>query len=402
MPVSVGKSYVSEAAYSYAQSRMAGESKAGGKSGDVLKSLADEFGDTKFSVGSAPFSGTGTRNISIAPNILQQMAEDPEKRMEYEALIYDCNDFQKNRPQSIGGMKIKASGFIIDKDGGLRSWSISESDGGDRKPEASGVRRTREKGWWRSLLDGMKERKEKTEPKAREVPESKNALARDSEELTALLREQRQTLDERLKAHAERVTSFQNNGNPAIAKAYLAGTNAAAKVQGFSDTNELMNYLRDKFTVVKEGLTSISSKYLRDCLKDGEKRARLLDNLLSADNALDYGRKNIKGFQGMTVSIDEDGEMTLTSGRRTVTFNGAKMARMIAAAQNSGDIKTVMNLLQIDLKQCEDGLRDGACDEAEVEKVRAMMDEAQKRKAELAGVEDDSKGFDQFSISMLI
>ena len=130
-------------------------------------------------------------------------------------------------------------------------------------------------------------------------------------------------------------------------------------------------------------------KALSDMLDkaDEEKRAKLLDNLRVADEMLE-SRKDELGFQGMTVEIDENGEMTVTSSKSTVTFNGEKRARQIAAAQTQGDLETVMRLLQVDLEQCEAGCRNNACDEAEVQKVKDMIAQAEQRKGELGDTSD--------------
>lgn len=118
MAVKIGNSYVSEAAVSYAQNRI------NEKSENVLGDLQKQFKDVNFGVGTQPFSGSGTNNISIAPNILRQMANDPEKKLEYEALIYDCANGLKENANRPG---LKAQGVIIGSDGGLRGWSISQS-----------------------------------------------------------------------------------------------------------------------------------------------------------------------------------------------------------------------------------------------------------------------------------
>lgn len=86
MAVKIGNSYVTEAALAYAQGKI------DEKSENVLSDLQKQFKDVNFGVGTQPFGGSGTNNITIAPNILRQMANDPEKRLEYEALIYDCDN----------------------------------------------------------------------------------------------------------------------------------------------------------------------------------------------------------------------------------------------------------------------------------------------------------------------
>lgn len=341
MPVRVGKSYVSEAAYSYAQSKLAEEIKEE-KGGSVLKDLSERFRETNFLVGTRPFAGTGTNNISIAPNILRRMEQDPEKRLEYEALIYDCNECMKNG-SALGGRNVKAYGFIIDSEGGLRAWSISGGEEGNRRHQA-GLNKKDKGSWLEQLLPPPRE-KQPAGTAAREAARAKES-------------------------------------------------------RSFADKKEFLSYLRDNYRVVKEGHASISDKYLRDCLADEDKQQSLFEKLAAADMALSELEEQ-GGLISMQVEIDEKGEMTLTSGRRTVTFNGTKRARQIAAAQSSSDINTVMNLLQVDLAQCQDGLRDGACDEAEVEKVKAMIERAQQRQGELQGKQDTGK-FDAFSVNLLI
>ena len=126
MAVKIGNSYVTEAALAYAQGKI------DEKSENVLGDLQKQFKDVNFGVGTQPFGGSGTNNITIAPNILRQMANDPEKRMEYEALIYDCANGLKNSANRPG---LQSQGYIIGSDGGLRMWSIGNF--GDDKPTKS-------------------------------------------------------------------------------------------------------------------------------------------------------------------------------------------------------------------------------------------------------------------------
>ena len=155
MAVKVGNSWVSEAAYDYAKGKMEAESAAEGRETDkknsVLSELKEKYSDVKFSTNTAPFSGKGGNNLAIAPNILKQMESDPEKRLEYEALIYDCaQGIQSGMFRREG---VIAGGFIITADGGLRAWSISRSGSGtkrslfdlDKKDKASWPEKIREK-----------------------------------------------------------------------------------------------------------------------------------------------------------------------------------------------------------------------------------------------------------------
>ena len=84
MEVKVGNSWVSEAALSYAKA------KADSGASVILKGLSDRYPGMNFSTNTQAFSQKGTNNIQIAPSILAQMQNNPDKRIEYEALIYDC------------------------------------------------------------------------------------------------------------------------------------------------------------------------------------------------------------------------------------------------------------------------------------------------------------------------
>ena len=148
MPVKVGKSYVSEAALNYAKAQSKDE-----ESGSILKDLSKQFPNLKFSIGTTPFSGTGTNNVSISPKILNEMENNPEKKIEYEALIYDIANLNHARPG------VKSAGFIIGDDGGLRGWSIS---GGDDTRNQAVLKKNDSTNWWNKLLGNSKKKDKKT------------------------------------------------------------------------------------------------------------------------------------------------------------------------------------------------------------------------------------------------
>ena len=60
------------------------------------------------------------------------MANDSEKKLEYEALIYDCANVLKDSANRPG---LKAQGIVLDSKGELSMWSISQT--GDEKPNRS-------------------------------------------------------------------------------------------------------------------------------------------------------------------------------------------------------------------------------------------------------------------------
>lgn len=267
MAVKIGESWVSEEAYAYAQERM----KQSGEKGSVYGELQEKYKDTNFRTGTAPFQGTGYKNISIAPNILKEMENDPEKRMEYEALIYDCVKFQEQFAQTAKQRGIKSCGFVIGADGGLRMWGISEAKSGGKRAQVS-LNKQDKSSWSKKLLEKIKEKK--AEQKAG-------------------------------KASAER--------------------------------------------------------------KEKE---------------------------------EEDKEQKMSS---SVAVNVEKRARQIAAARSKRNMRVVLGMLNKDLADCQKGVRSGACDEAEVNKVRALLSQAKQKMGQLPEVsEEEEKGQDTFSLNLLI
>ena len=146
MAVKIGNSYVSEAALSFAQSQE-------NSGGNVLSDLKEKFPNLKFQVGTAPFSGSGLNNVSISPKILKEMQNNPEKRVEYEALIYDIST------QNVTSPNLKSHGFIIDDAGGLRGWGISQHDDGSTKRVKVTLDKNDKKSWWQNLLDELNAKK---------------------------------------------------------------------------------------------------------------------------------------------------------------------------------------------------------------------------------------------------
>lgn len=159
MPVKVGNSYVSEAAYEFAKSQADDSA--------TLKSLAEKFPTLKFSVGTKPFSGNGLNNVAIAPNILREMENNPDKKLEYEALLYDV----ANLSPPPASMNVKSHGVIIDGNGEMSMWSIGES----RSEKISVNRDT--KSWWAKMLEKLHDKKSADAKNSAEVEISKEGLA---------------------------------------------------------------------------------------------------------------------------------------------------------------------------------------------------------------------------------
>lgn len=191
MAVRIGNSYVSQQAYDYAKAKIDSEKSQGSEKNSVLEDLSKQYPETTFAVGTQPFGGKGTNNISIAPNILRKMENDPEARLEYEALIYDCAELLKNEPTKHGNSTTIARGFIIGEDGGLRMWGISKSGGGERTKDCKRVQK-----------DELKERLEKIRKKKAEKKKiEQEAAEQKAAEKRTIGMNVAQTLEEQSEGH---------------------------------------------------------------------------------------------------------------------------------------------------------------------------------------------------------
>lgn len=182
------------------------------------------------------------------------------------------------------------------------------------------------------------------------------------------------------------------------------GTEAEAIGEEFRNLDEWVRYLQGKYNAFGQGIVSISSSYLRECFRDAQKRIGLEELLQSAEDMYQYAKENNEGFQGMRIKIDKDGNMESESWGGRVAVNEGKRLRQIAAAKNPAQLQMVMGLLNGDLSDCESGLSMGMCDENEVAKVKALIQKAQQRMAELSGSDASSEEdvMDTFSINMLM
>ncbi|MBR6905402.1 MAG: hypothetical protein IKN33_00365 [Selenomonadaceae bacterium] len=217
-------------------------------------------------------------------------------------------------------------------------------------------------------------------------------LGNRSEEKKSAWKEAQEKLEER-RREAARVEISREGKEIAI------GQTAAKPL--FQDVNELSQYLMQNFHVVKGGMAKISSKYLRDCVNSEEKQQALFDHLAAADASYKEKQGEV-GFQGMNITIDENGEVTAESTKSTVSINEDKRRRQIAAAATKGDMQTVIALLEQDLQQLEDGLKQNMCDEAEVEKAKKLQEMAKERMAKLPDRAPTPAEQSRMSVNLLI
>lgn len=167
-----------------------------------------------------------------------------------------------------------------------------------------------------------------------------------------------------------------------------AGENSLPQKK-FGSKDELMSYLKDNYKIVASGSAQISGSYLNQCLSDDEKLQKLFDNLAAADEALERAPEEIKGFQGMSVSIDENGDMETSTSGGWVGVNVGKRMRQIAAAKTPAQIQMVMSMLDTDLSQVKDGKAQGMSDDEEIAKVEALIQRAQQRASEIGAQSEE-------------
>ena len=162
MAVKVGNSWVSETALTYAKA------KYGSGTSVSLKALSDRYPGVNFTTNTQNFSQKGTNNIQIAPNILVQMQNDPDKRVEYEALIYDCAQLVYSGKMSQGGMgyHIKAAGTVINADGSVSGWSIAEDDDGGQTRNSTKLDKDKKDTWADKIHEKQKAKSEKARKEA--------------------------------------------------------------------------------------------------------------------------------------------------------------------------------------------------------------------------------------------
>jgi hypothetical protein len=157
--IKVGNSYVSETAYAQAKARIA-KGEKGGKSAEagILDALRKTMPGWNLSTGTQPFGGSGLNNIGIHPSILRQMANDPEKRLEYEALMIDIQNLPTGNDQP-SGTKMIARGFILDESGGLSGWSIVQTETNEQTQKYSVLPRDKKTSWNDILQEQITQKK---------------------------------------------------------------------------------------------------------------------------------------------------------------------------------------------------------------------------------------------------
>ena len=85
----------------------------------------------------------------------------------------------------------------------------------------------------------------------------------------------------------------------------------------------------------------------------------------------------------MKIKIDENGEMETETYGGSVSVNEGKRLRQIAAAKNPAQIQMVLSLLNTDLSDVKRGKEQNMCDDDEIAKVEALLQQAQQKASQI-------------------
>lgn len=157
----------------------------------------------------------------------------------------------------------------------------------------------------------------------------------------------------------------------------------------FLNKDELMSYLKSNFKTAAKGMTQISGSYLRRCLEDGDELQKLFDNLAEADRMAEDNEENLEGYRGMKIIIDENGETETETYGGKVAVNEGKRLRQIAAAKNPAQIQMVLSLLNKDMSDVKKGKEMNMCDDDEIAKVEALIQQAQQKSSQIQAENSD-------------
>ncbi|MCL1999824.1 MAG: hypothetical protein FWG74_00175 [Planctomycetes bacterium] len=127
--INVNGSWVSQDSYQKAVA-LAADQQENANAGSVANSVWQMFSGWGQSTGTAPFRAGGLHNVSIHPQVFQDMANDPEKMVEMKSLFLDTIKFQKWGVEQIRsrGDQVIAIGTIFNADGSSSTWTIAKTE----------------------------------------------------------------------------------------------------------------------------------------------------------------------------------------------------------------------------------------------------------------------------------
>lgn len=399
---------------------------------DYLRNLEKEIPDTSFFTGTVSYGQTyGNRydvNFVVNPQFLGKLGTDEEATKRFYEDVKYLDQFAKRQRESLAasGWEVVSQGWFCDENGNWGGWCVTRKT--DKKSYletfSENTDKINQKKLEQKRESGRKEKAaEKREMKEKVLNELKERAGirldryyvYDENESGAYAYGQNKgdTSNDPVRAydtmqHVSGRAKYKNQDDIYVTASDNAIKDSSVLVAGnqtvFGSTKELMQYLSHTYDTVRMGMVKISGSYLRECLSDENKRQELFESLESADVMAKHAEENVKGYQGMKITIDKEGKIETETHGGSITFNESKRARQLAAAKTPANVRMVLNLLAKDLSDCENGLRNGMCDENEVAKVKTMIAKAKQRMREVSSSDNHSneEGIDTFSINLLL
>lgn len=87
---------------------------------------------------------------------------------------------------------------------------------------------------------------------------------------------------------------------------------------------------------------------------------------------------------------------------RSIGVNVAKTARKIAAAKTTSQLRAVITEIKNDMQEVKEGIKNGWCDESEMEKVNSLMAQAQNRMGQVEDREATPEEENMFALASLM
>ena len=87
---------------------------------------------------------------------------------------------------------------------------------------------------------------------------------------------------------------------------------------------------------------------------------------------------------------------------RSIGVNVGKTARKIAAAKTTSQLRAVIAEIKNDMQEVKEGIKNGWCDEAEMEKVNSLMAQAQNRMGQVEDREATPEEENMFALASLM
>ena len=103
-----------------------------------------------------------------------------------------------------------------------------------------------------------------------------------------------------------------------------------------------------------------------------------------------------------TEKVEDTSDKESEKVSRSIGVNVAKTARKIAAAKTTSQLRAVITEIKNDMQEVKEGIKNGWCDEAEMEKVNSLMAQAQNRMGQVEDREATPEEENMFALASLM